>query len=251
MTDLPTAQTAFSVTNLGSVENATPEVEVMDSLQDARQAEPTSILPVKDGGIIDNVAEAIIDTTTDVLTNDDKKDDVAEVIDGATVDTRPDDQQDAIDETLDEVENGAFDIQVATVRNGYVHEYTTAEGNRIWFKLRRGDDAHLIETPDGELILLLSRWVAPEDVQEIVTEAVTQYFQDLAESNGVNFLYGFEERFLSYLSPFIDESVEAIFTDYQKALALVQVVETLSAEDRKEQLLSEKSNLQKQANGKK
>ncbi|MEM8773854.1 MAG: hypothetical protein AAGF53_02410 [Pseudomonadota bacterium] len=198
--------------------------------------------PAQTEELIEDFTIEVIDSIDEQLEDAETKETVGTQIDGETEASRSDREQVAIDETLDDVTEGdAFDIQVAVVRNGFHQRYVTEDGHTHWFRLEDGQSIQLIETANGERVLLVSADITPESLVDEVLRYVASEIEDAAVRNGVNVLTGFENKFISFLRrPVFGDVSEYVSLFYERIL-IIDAVE-LSLHQAAKELIEDDQN---------
>jgi len=215
--------------------DAIAEIAVADATDNLQAASGSSETMPED--LLEELPTVIIDILDDSLQESDTQDDVGEALDGETEETRTSGEQEAIDDTFEDVTEGdALDVQVVVVRPGYSQRYITDDGQVLWFKLKRGEDFRLIETPSGERIMLVSNEISTEDLVDEVLNFVSEEIEDAAVENGVNVLDGFQDRFSAFFRrPILGDIQEFVSLYYQQILILdaVYAADTLDIRETK------------------
>lgn len=150
----------------------------------------------------EEVAEEIVEGVGEKLDSEAGEEELREDIEENVVGDEPSDLEEAIDDTVGEVQEETLEeLEVIGVKGGVESTIVTEDGTVIDVQLKEGQDYALMEDSSGNNIIVLDESLGVADAANATAEAIASLIEDVAEDNGLeldeNFARDFRNGFMA------------------------------------------------------
>lgn len=135
--------------------------------------------------IVEQIGNAILDDADGQLDSEQGRQELGSDIDGLEPEDRTSGESAAIDATIEDLDDqDTFEVEVIVVGEE-TEAIVTEEGETVAANLNDGERSRLIETGDGDQVLLVSEDLETAEAVEEIIDSTVDRVTDVAEENGV------------------------------------------------------------------
>lgn len=148
----------------------------------------------------EKISEAVLESFNDSLETEDGIEELGEKLDGIKEGERSAGEEETISETTDQITEVIENTSVTVTDDDGTAEIETANGDTIQVELDENQDSTILETEDGETIIILSSDLDAEEVVDETIDALSEVIEDVAVENGITPIEGHIQALLKEIS---------------------------------------------------
>jgi hypothetical protein len=181
--------------------------DISEDIAEAAESEE----PIKEiVTVAEETAEDVIEAVVDLVAEPEGRVALSDAIDGKSVETRSDEQADALDQSFDQLQNGNdLKIEVLTAEPEETRLLETDHGEFVDASLEEGEDAKLVETASGQKVLVLDEDLTAEQAELATKEVLAEIIGETVEENG-----GFVD--VEFYNLFVEGNFTVLSEDHYK-----------------------------------